>query len=136
MIVVHSGRNPFAIFLLVACILTGVSGLFSPLRTSPVVAHVLTLLELRIWYGGLLLSGSVALSGLFAHGLASLLFERVGLVVLAAVAAIYAVVVIAQGGAALSPAGALGGCLSVASVARVWQITVDLGKIERRKGEA
>ena len=134
MVIVHSGRNPFAIVLLGACILTGISGLITPHRTSPVVAHVLPTWELLTWYGGLVVSGSVALGGLFAHGLASLLVERVGLVVLASITATYVAAVIAQGAVSVSPAAAVVGGLSAASVARIWQISRDLRDVDRRKG--
>ena len=131
MIVIRSGRNPYAIFLLVACVLTGVSGLISPRLTSPVVAHLLASWELYAWYGGLFASGSVALAGLSARGLTSLLVERVGLVVLASLSAMSAVAVAVQGGAALSFSSAFVGCFAVASVVRVWQIGQDTKKLQQ-----
>lgn len=135
MVIIHSGRNPYAVFLLGASVLTGISGLISPQRTSPVVAHLLAPWELTAWYVGLVVSGGVALGGLFARGLTSLLVERVALVVLASLSAMYAVAVAAQGGASLSFAAAVAGSFALASGARVWQIGLDLKKIPRPQGE-
>lgn len=135
MIIIHSGRNPYAIFLLAAIVLTGVSGLISPQHTSPVVAHLLAPWELAAWYGGLVIAGTVSLAGLFSRGLMSLLVERVGLVVLASLSAMYAVAVVAQGGATLSLAAGTAGSFALASAARVWQIGRDLKEITRPQGD-
>jgi hypothetical protein len=132
--IIHSGRNPYAIFLLLACALTGVAGLISPQRTSPAVANVLLPWELEAWYGGLILSSGAALGGLLWRGLTSLLVERVALVVLASVTAMYSVAVVLRGGVALSLAATATAGLCVASVVRIWQIGRDLKVLRRPQG--
>ena len=131
MIPVHSGRNPFAIFLLIACLLTGISGLISPEGTSPIVAHLLAAWELKAWYSGLTLSGAATLIGLFSKGLTSLSVERVGLIFLGTISTMYSIAVAMQGGAALSFSSAFVGAFAIACMARVWQIGRDLKKLPR-----
>jgi hypothetical protein len=135
MLIVHSGRNPFAVFLLCACVLIGVAGLISPQKTSPTVAHLLLPWELAAWYGGLIASGAGTLAGLAVKGLTGLLVERAGLVFLASLSGMYAVAVAVQGGGALSFAAALTGCFCAASLARVWQIGRDLKQLPTAQGE-
>lgn len=135
MLIVHSGRNPFAVFLLFACVLTGIAGLISPQQTSPIVAHLLQPWELEAWYGGLIATGVGALAGVLSRGLTGLLVERVGLVFLASLSGMYAVAVAVQGGAALSFASAFTGFFCIASLARVWQIGRDLKQLPTVQGE-
>lgn len=135
MLIVHSGRNPFAAFLLGACVLTGIAGLLSPQRTSPIVAHLLAPWELQAWYGGLILTGAGTLAGLFLRGLTGLLVERVGLVFLASLSGMYATAIAVQGGVALSFASAFTGSFALASIARVWQIGRDLKQPPTTQGD-
>lgn len=133
--IIHSGRNPYAIFLLLACALTGVAGLISPQQTSPAVAHVLLPWELEAWYGGLVVSSGAALAGLLWRGLTSLLVERAALAVLGSLTAMYSVAVVVRGGVTLSLAATVTAGLCVASVARIWQIGRDLKELPRTQGE-
>jgi hypothetical protein len=133
--IIHSGRNPYAIFLLLACALTGIAGLVSPQETSPAVAHVLLPWELEAWYAGLVLSGAGALAALLWRGLTSLLVERAALVVLASLTAMYSVAVVLRGGVTLSLAATVTAGLCIASVARIWQIGRDLTELRRPQGE-
>lgn len=132
--IVHSGRNPYSIFLLLACALTGIAGLISPQETSPAVAHVLLPWELEAWYAGLIVSGAGALAALLWRGLTSLLVERAALAVLASLTAMYSVAVVLRGGVALSLAATVTGGLCIASIARIWQISRDLKELDRRQG--
>lgn len=133
--IIHSGRNPDAIFLLSACVLTGVSGLISPQQTSPAVAHVLSPWQLVAWYAGLALSAAGTLTALSLRGLTSLLAERVTRVVLISVTAMYTVAVIQRGGSpALTLAATATGGLCIASAFRIWQISHDLKKLRRAQG--
>jgi hypothetical protein len=135
MILVSSGRHPLAIFLLVACVLTGVAGLLSPVSTSPTVAHLLAPWELEAWYSGLILSGGATLVGVMATGLSSLLIERVGLVVLASLSGMYAAAIAIQGHTPLTFAAAFTGAFALGCVGRVVQINGSLRKLPGRGGD-
>ncbi len=135
MLIIRSGRNPDAIFLLSACVLTGIAGLVSPQQTSPAVAHVLAPWQLAAWYAGLALSAAGTLAALALRGPASLTVERVTRVVLISITAMYTIAVIQRGGVALSLAATVTGGLCVASLVRIWQISRDLKKLRRPQGE-
>lgn len=132
-IVIRSGRHPLAVLMLVLFVVSGISGLISPARSAPPVAHVLTLWELRGWFAGLTLSSAIALVSVFRSGFGSLAIERVSMIVLGALVSMYAVAVVIQSGTIVSPP--LAGIAAVvgASVWRAIQIGGDLKRAARRR---
>jgi hypothetical protein len=128
---VRSGRNPFEVWLLVACVAAGVVGLVAP-DASSAIAKSLPHWELTCWYAGLTFGGLVSLVGVFSKGVNSLFIERVGMVVLTCLTLAYSVSIIVQVGAvkgATLPAF-LTGLFAVACAVRFFNITIDLKRME------
>lgn len=124
---VTSRRNPFELWIVLACILTGTVALL-PLDTerSGVIDRYLPVLAIP-WYVGLLVAGGLALIGTswrvrtVSGILRALAWERVGLILLSGL-------MLGYGGAVIvttpqAPAALLMIGLGVASAARVRQIT-------------
>lgn len=130
MTVVASGRNPFSLFLLIALVVAGVSGLWDPAQASAAVAHLLPHWELSIWYGGLVVSAGIALAGILSKNVTALLVERVGLTVLCVLTLGYCAAVVVAGSAG-NVAALIAAGLAVACCSRVIQISRDLRRIDR-----
>lgn len=128
-VTVSSSRSPFELYMLVACIASGVSGLFSPVKTSPAIAKVLPFWEIYFWYGGLILGGSIAFVAVLGKTLTSLYVERVGLTLLTGLCAAYGLAVIATTGYKLAFAVVFVVAFGVACAFRMKQIGRDLKNI-------
>lgn len=131
-ILVRSGRNPFEVWLLVACVVAGIVGLISPVDSASAVVKALPHWEVLCWFSGLTLGGLVGLAGVFSRGVVSLLVERVGMVILTCLTFAYSVSIVAQVGIA---AGAtlpalLTGLFSVSCAIRFFNISADLKRME------
>ena len=131
-ILVRSGRNPFEVWLLVACVVAGIVGLISPADTASTVVKALPHWEALCWFSGLTLGGLVGLAGAFSRGVMSLLVERVGMVILTCLTFAYSVSIVAQVGIA---AGAtlpalLTGLFAVSCAVRFFNISSDLKSME------
>lgn len=132
---VTARRNPFELWIVLACILTGTIALL-PLDTerNGVIDRHLPTLAIP-WYVGLLLAGCLTLVGTrwrvrtVSGVLRALAWERVGLIILTGLMLGYggAVAVITP----QAPAGFLMIGLGVASVVRVRQITRQVHLITR-----
>lgn len=124
---VTARRNPFELWIVLACILTGTIALL-PLGTerNGVIDRYLPTLAMP-WYVGLLIAGCLALVGTMwrVHTVSGILralaWERVGLIILSGLMLGYGGAVIVTSPQA--PAGLLMIGLGVASAARVRQIT-------------
>lgn len=77
--VISSRRNPFEIFLLAACLLSGVAGLIDPARGSQAVVNTIPSWELYIWYAGLAVGSLITLWGALGRRVIHLYLERMGL---------------------------------------------------------
>lgn len=124
-VIARSGRTPFEVWLLIACVLSGVGGLANPYANRS-IGHVLPAWELYGWYGGLALTGGVSLFGAFRRTEAGLTLERGGLIVLAVLAFVYAASLVAAGGWPLAVAAALTVSFSAACIWRAGEIARDL----------
>lgn len=78
------GRNsPFAVSLMLVCVLVGGLGVTGHSQSS--TAALLTAVDMRVWYLGLLIGGLIALAGMvWRDPITGMLIERVGQFVLAA----------------------------------------------------
>jgi len=126
---VTSRRNPFELWIIVACVLTGVIALLPIGRRDGLIDHYLPSLAL-LWYVGLLIAGCVTLVGAlwrtrtFTTVVRALGWERAGLTLLVGL-------MIGYGGAVLiitprAPSGLLMLGLAVAAGARVHQINQEI----------
>lgn len=129
-ILVLSSRSPFELFMLVACILSGITGMFDPVGVSPAAARVLAPWLLYGWYGGLTLGGTIALYGLLCKTLVSLAVERVGLIVLAAMSTLYATSILVGDPITLAFAASFVVSFGFACVWRVRQIAQELRRVQ------
>jgi hypothetical protein len=129
-LLVRSGRNPFEVLMLVACVATGVVGLFQPASASNVVTSLLPSWEVATWYSGLTLGGVVGLFGVSRKGVMSLMWERVGLIMLTFLMLAYSTAVITQVGVRGSLPAFFTGLFAIACAIRFVYITTDLKRME------
>lgn len=127
-VAVHSGRNPFQLWLLAACVLSGITGLVTPGANNSVITKLLPGWEVDAWYAGLALFAAIGLVGSIRN---SLLVERVGIAALSAVSVLYAVAIIAAAGERGVFAALLIAAFSCACVTRFVQINRDLRVLAR-----
>lgn len=127
-LVLASGRQPFEVLLLLACVVVGTVGFFGPRGSASVTIDEFICDPWRaLFYGVLALSALVALVGVFLSMPDALLVERVGLLFLSGLLITYGISVYAVGSG-----GASGGIIvsfGVAAVLRCWQITRDLSRL-------
>lgn len=120
-VLVDAGRNPFQIWLLAICALTGVLGLLPNTPTRSSVVAVLPSWAALLWYAGLLATGLLGLSALLLALPRCLLVESTAMAVLGGLLSGYsiAVIILADGW----PVGAIS-LISGALAAwwRMWQI--------------
>jgi len=74
--------NPFEVFLLLLCCMSGILGLFSPNSTNSRVVVYISHWELVIWYAVLAVGGTVALVGACGRTASFLYIERTGLILI------------------------------------------------------
>jgi hypothetical protein len=126
--VLRSGRNPFEVWLLAACIITGAAGFITTQAVSGAVARTVPHWAGALWYAALFVGASISFVGIMLHGLKSLLVERVGLLLMATFGVVYAGAVIAVAGLnGLFPATFVAG-FAAANISRFVQIGRDLKK--------
>lgn len=131
MVVVHSGRNPFQLWMLAACVLSGVAGLVTPGASRSAINALLPGWETEAWYICLAVFGLIALYGSIRN---SLLVERVGVATLSMVAVLYAVAVVAAAGPRGLFVGLLVAAFACACATRFLQINRDLRVLTRAAG--
>lgn len=137
--VLRSGRNPFEVWLLGACIVTGAAGFLTSQAVSGAVARALPPWAGTLWYASLFVGASISFTGIMLRGLKSLLVERVGLLLMAGFGLVYAAaVVLSAGWSGLFVAVFVAG-FAAANISRFVQIGQDLKKAvalmeERRPG--
>ncbi|MGH7743614.1 MAG: hypothetical protein ACREQ5_02160 [Candidatus Dormibacteria bacterium] len=124
--IARTGRNPFELWLLVACVLSGLGGLID-------VSHTRVMLpgwEQYAWNSGLLICGVIGLRGAFLRRITGLVMERAALVTLALLCFAYSIAIVnittvyAFGAVVIATFG-------VACLWRVIQITADLRRVDR-----
>lgn len=137
--VLRSGRNPFEVWLLAACIVTGAAGFVTSQAVSGAVARSLPHWAGTLWYAALFVGASISFVGVMLRGLKSLLVERVGLLLMAGFGLVYAAAVVAAAGlSGLFVATFVAG-FAAANISRFTQIAGDLKRAqalmeERRPG--
>lgn len=129
-LLVRSGRNPFEVLMLAACVATGAVGLCEPGSTFNVITALLPAWEVSTWYAGLTVGGLVSLVGVFWSGVMSLLVERVGLIMLMCLTLAYSAAVITQVGVKGTLPILFTGMFAVACAIRFVYITTDLKRME------
>lgn len=133
--ILRSGRNPFEMFLLGACVLSGIVGVLAPAATEGAVARVLPPWAGSVWYAGLFVGAGISFTGVLLRGLKSLLVERVGLLLLAGFFGVYAFAVFALAGWRGVFVSLFVAAFAVAATARFVQIGRDLKKAEAPHAE-
>lgn len=83
MIVIKSGRHPFAVVVLIVFVLSGVSNLFNYDQSASNALRDLSPVYGYIYYAGLALGAAITLIGVFWPGLYGPLVERAGWLILA-----------------------------------------------------
>ena len=83
---VYMLANPFQVFMMLACILSGFFGLFTPGESSSAIQRLLPETIQVIWYVGLLLGGILGLYGLVRN----MFIERISMTLLAGISIGYA----------------------------------------------
>jgi len=129
-LLVRSGRNPFEVLMLAACLCTGVVGLFEPATTSGAIVSLLPHWQVVTWYCGLVVGGAIGIGGVFSRGISSLAIERAGLIVLTCLTLAYAGAVVAQVGIRGTLPALFTGLFAVACAVRCVYITADLKRME------
>lgn len=122
-------RNPYEVILLLVFAVQGVAGLVAPTRTSSNTLLTMPTSLLYVWHTALLVSGAVALAGVFAPGLTGHILERTGLTINLLQLAGYGIVLLGlfQWRALFFGAMCLG--LAYASLWRIRQINKDLRRL-------
>jgi len=122
-LLVDSGRNPFQLWLLAICVITGALGLLPLHRTRSSVIELLPPWARALWYAGLLTSGALGLTAAALPMPRSLLLERAAMTLLGGLLGGYSAAVLTLAGGQL-PVGAIP-LVSAAIAAwwRVWHIT-------------
>jgi hypothetical protein len=129
-LILRSANSPFQILTVVACLISGVAGLF-PHEPSGVIDQ-LTGGGALIWYSGLILGAAVTLGARFFDLPTSLLVERVGLYLLAGLALSYGVgIYLLIGFERARLSGVIIMAFGVACTVRSWQIGRDLQRLRR-----
>ena len=130
MVILRSGRSPFELFLLGACVISGLAGLVAPTSTSSALAHLLPTWVVMAWSAGLVIGGVVSITGVLMRGLTALLVERIGLVGLAGFSVLYSAVIVAELGLRATFTALFIAAFAAACVGRFWQINRDLNQAE------
>lgn len=130
-----SGRQPFEVLLLVACVLTGAVGVVVPGAGSPTIDRFVPQPFTTLFYVALFGSAAVSAVGVSLRLPTSLLVERIGMVVLSALLLIYGIAVYALHGPAVGIGGVIIIAFGVAAMLRCAQITRDLRKLKAALAE-
>lgn len=133
---IQSGRNPFEVSILSACLLYGLTALFAYNEVSGTAIRAFGPLGGRMFVGLLAVGAALALFGIILHSVLGLFYERAGLIVVTGTCAAYGVVAIGQ----LGPRGIgfalLMAAFAVASGLRLLQIRVGRRRARERAGGA
>jgi hypothetical protein len=124
---IHCGNQPFEVALLVTCVLTGVTGLLTG-NAAPVLQQVLGD-HVWVWHAGLVVGSAVTLVAVFLRLPMTLVVERVGMIWLATLFLAYGAAILLLSTATVATAGGITLGFGLASIARVVQITNDLGRL-------
>lgn len=112
--------NPFEIFLLVACILSGFTGIFAPEKASAAVQEILDSRVLQmVYYVGLAVGGCIALYGFVRN----LFIERIGITLISGIILGYLLIILSTSPRSLAQALFMTFAFFAACVVRIIQIT-------------
>jgi hypothetical protein len=129
-LVLRSGRSPFQVLLMAACLISGVSGLLPHEQRS--IIDQLADGRATAWYAGLIFGGIVVLVGLFLRLPTSLLVERVGLLLLTGLFIGYGIgIYLLLGFEQVRVGGVIIIACGAACGVRTWQIGHDLSRLRR-----
>jgi hypothetical protein len=129
-LIIRSSRSPFAIVLMIACLVSGVAGLLPHEQRSTI--DQLASGAAFVWYLGLLLGGTTVLAAMMLRLPTSLLLERVGLLLLTGLFLAYGVgIYMLLGFGPVRVGGVVILAFGVACGARVWQIGRDLRRLRQ-----
>lgn len=128
-LVTSTGHNPYEVYLLVLCVVTGLTGLVTGGKSNPNIAHALSSVELYIWYIGLMAGGVISLGGVLGKTLLHLYIERIGLALLAGASLIYTISLSFR---SISISVVLVFLFYIATVYRVFQLSTEIKKVRPR----
>jgi len=128
-------RNPFEVYLLIACVLAGVLLLFTP-ATPATMAATLSPVLVDLWSAMLSVGGFVALSGIvWRNRVTGVALEQVGLVSTGAASVVYAAAIFVVNPVAGYVAASLIGAFGLACLVR-WKQLRDLLRAAQHEIEA
>lgn len=130
-LMIQTGRQPFEVFLLVGCVLTGLAGLLAPESASPALTQLLDG-HVWIWHVSVLAVPLIVLLGFTRELTTALQVERAGMIWLGSLFLAYAVGIglVINGTRGLTSAGVTV-AFALACFARVWQIGRDLRRLRQ-----
>lgn len=123
---VSNNRNPFEIFLLVACVFGGVGGFIDPSRASSVILEAVPRYILIIWYLAIAIGGTITLVGLLGKKLIFLFLERLGLVLLTGFSLGYSIILLTHINRPLALSALITLSFSIACLVRLIQVSREL----------
>lgn len=130
-LIIASGRQPFEVLLLLACVLTAGLGLAVPGAGSTTIDAFIPMPWNTVFYVALGASATVGLIGVSLQVPVSLLVERIGLLFLSGLLIAYGIALYALYGAAVGASGAIIVAFGTAALTRSVQITMDLRKLHQ-----
>lgn len=124
-----SGRQPFEVLLLAACVITAAMGLFMRGSGSATIDRFISGPWNLVFYVALGAAASVALLGVSLRPPHSLLVERIGLLFLAGLLLTYGIALYALYGLPVGASGSIIIAFGVAGAIRCGQISRDLRRL-------
>lgn len=126
-VLVSLSRSPFEIFMLLACILSGIAGLIDPYAST--ISKLLPPWQLYLWNAGIALGGLATLIGALGGRYISLHIERIGLTFLTGLSSVYVIAVLSYSGLKFGLAVSVTLAFTAASVFRLREIQADLRRM-------
>lgn len=123
------GRAVFELYLLVACILIGITGLLLPAARARSIVGAFPPWAQTGWYAGIALSGLLASAGVLRGDLLGSLIERGAMIILAGMCASFGVASIAYAGPSAVTGSLMLFGFAVPCIVRAKQITNDLSAV-------
>jgi hypothetical protein len=128
---VHDSRTPHKVFLLIACVLAGVSGVITHHARGPSIADSFPGYVQIVWYAGLTIGSGLCLAGIIHRGLTGAMIEQAGMFMLTGLMTSFAAAAVAHSGTQAIPTALIITGFGVANAVRAHQIHQDIALIRR-----